>query len=103
MGKALIKMAKTTKHGGASNKDVVISTVTHPKRIRDEEPETEEFQASTKDNEETDYNEWTATELRDELAGRQLATSGKKSDLIERLQASDAELDEDTMDDEDEE
>lgn len=38
----------------------------------------------------TNYEEWTVAELEDELRRRKLSTSGKKPDLVNRLQASDA-------------
>lgn len=93
-------MAKSTRLGGSSNKDEeVTSTVTHPKRIREEEPQLQKEAQETEEAED-DYEEWTATQLRDELADRQLSTSGRKPDLIARLRESDSELDEDEMEDE---
>lgn len=100
-------MAKSTKHGGASNKGVEISTVTHSKSVHEKkEASTKEpeFQEKAQETEEVEdnYDEWTATDLRNELANRELSTTGRKPELVERLRESDTELDEDYMDDEDE-
>lgn len=37
------------------------------------------------------YPDWSVQELRDELAGRELSTTGKKMELIARLEEDDAE------------
>lgn len=42
-------------------------------------------------DEETDYSSKTAEELRGELISRDLSIDGKKAELIERLEADDAE------------
>lgn len=42
------------------------------------------------DEGDADYNEWTVDELQDELVERGLPKSGKKEDLVARLEADDA-------------
>lgn len=59
----------------------------------EEEVVVEEEETGTEDGESgEDYTEWTIPELREELEVRELATNGRKSVLVKRLMADDAEL-----------
>lgn len=52
---------------------------------------------------ETDYSEWNVDRLKSELGSRDLPVSGKKEELVQRLEEDDAKSDEDEeVDDEDE-
>lgn len=61
--------------------------------IPGEDKTTTESQASDApagDEPDDDYDEWTAEELRKELAKRELSQSGNKAELIARLREDDA-------------
>lgn len=86
-------MPKTTRHGGGTP-----PIVTYPKGPAGGQA-TEEVAAAEPEVSTTrvdnPYSAWTNDELRAELGSRELATSGTKSDLIDRL------LDDDTKPDTD--
>lgn len=69
-------MAKTTRHGGASNKAEYV--------------EPEQDQPLTEDEPTDEYDTWTNDQLRDELAERELPTSGNKAELVARLRDDDS-------------
>jgi hypothetical protein len=74
-------MAKTTRHGGASN-----ALVTYPQSVvSGQDSPVPEPEAA-----ESEYAEFTVEELRAELRGRELPTSGAKAELVARLEADDA-------------
>jgi hypothetical protein len=75
-------MAKVTRHGGATN-----ALVTHPQSVASgqKEPPVPEPEATG-----SVYTEFTVEELRAELRGRELPTSGAKAELVARLEADDA-------------
>lgn len=69
---------------------------------QDEEPaddadteadEVDETESTEEDAEDVPYSEWENDELREELKRRNLKQSGKKDELIARLEANDAESD----------
>lgn len=84
-------MAKTRRHGGGTNAcegRVVTRPAGAPRaaRLAAEEGQADGEAAAI-------YGGWTVEQLRDELRDRDLATGGRKADLVERLLADDAEQD----------
>jgi hypothetical protein len=77
-------MAKTTRHGGASN-----ALVTYPQSV----VSGQDSPVPEPDAAESEYAEFTVEELRAELRGRELPTSGAKAELVARLEADDAAAD----------
>lgn len=83
-------MAKTTRHGGATNQRVEpIITRPHGKRARQAEPAPAPDPGAVDDV----YDGLTADELRAELRDRELPTSGTKAELVDRLLDDDTEPD----------
>ena len=73
-------MPKTTRHASPSRAGSE-PIVTHPHGATSGTPEPEAA---------SEYEAFTVEELRNELRGRELATSGNKAELVERLEADDA-------------